>query len=174
MCVCVCVHAHRHRLGVNYQKFPVNCPYATRVRNYQRDGPAVVDGNQRGAPNYFPNSFEGPQPAPALAAPHVVRASGDIARVETGDDDNFSQCREFFRRVLSQAERERLTDNIAGALSGALKRIQQRALVNFEQVDPEYARMIARKIEVINAKKKNQNQGPQRSAGCPHAMRAKL
>ena len=55
---------HRHRLGVNYQSIPVNCPYASRVKNYQRDGPATVDGNQGGAPNYFPNSFGGAAPAP--------------------------------------------------------------------------------------------------------------
>jgi catalase len=47
---------HRHRLGVNYQSIPVNCPYSTSVRNYQRDGSMRVDGNQGGAPNYFPNS----------------------------------------------------------------------------------------------------------------------
>ena len=29
-------------------------------RNYQRDGAMTVNGNQEGAPNYFPNSFSGP------------------------------------------------------------------------------------------------------------------
>ena len=33
-----------------------------QVANYQRDGPARIDGNQNGAPNYFPNSFGGPEP----------------------------------------------------------------------------------------------------------------
>ena len=37
---------HRHRLGTNYQQIPVNCPFSTRVRNYQRDGPQNVDDNQ--------------------------------------------------------------------------------------------------------------------------------
>ena len=50
---------HRHRLGVNYQQIPVNCPFATKVNNYQRDGVMNIVGNQGGAPNYFPNSFEG-------------------------------------------------------------------------------------------------------------------
>ena len=30
-------------------------------RNYQRDGPMTVSNNQAGAPNYYPNSFSGPQ-----------------------------------------------------------------------------------------------------------------
>jgi len=37
---------HRHRLGANYQQIPINRPFNTKVRNYQRDGPACVDGNQ--------------------------------------------------------------------------------------------------------------------------------
>ncbi|XP_008475625.1 catalase-like [Diaphorina citri] len=27
---------HRHRLGPNYLQLPVNCPFATKVANYQR------------------------------------------------------------------------------------------------------------------------------------------
>lgn len=36
---------HRHRLGANYDQIPINCPYRARVANYQRDGPATVNGN---------------------------------------------------------------------------------------------------------------------------------
>ena len=35
-----------HRLGVNYIQIPVNCPFAGKVRNYQRDGPQCVTDNQ--------------------------------------------------------------------------------------------------------------------------------
>ena len=48
------------------------------------------------------------------------QASGDVTRHETGNEDNFSQCGDFFRNVLSAAEKERLTDNIAGNLIGAI------------------------------------------------------
>ena len=37
---------HRHRLGSNYLQLPVNCPFNTKARNYQRDGPQCVDDNQ--------------------------------------------------------------------------------------------------------------------------------
>lgn len=50
---------HRHRLGANYLQLPVNCPYRVSVKNYQRDGPMTFNDNQAGAPNYYPNSFEG-------------------------------------------------------------------------------------------------------------------
>ena len=56
---------HRHRLGANYRQIPVNQP-RVNVTNYQRDGPMRIE-NQAGAPNYFPNSFQGPEEQPEVA-----------------------------------------------------------------------------------------------------------
>jgi catalase len=56
---------HRHRLGANFDQIPINCPYRARVANYQRDGPATVDGNKGSALNYEPNSFSGPVEDPS-------------------------------------------------------------------------------------------------------------
>jgi catalase len=66
---------HRHRLGTNYQQIPINRPFNARVRHYQRDGPMCVDGNQTGAPNYFPNSFSGPAEDASQALHRDVSAS---------------------------------------------------------------------------------------------------
>ena len=79
---------HRWRLGVNYQSIPVNCPFASKPRTYQRDGAMTVDDNGAGGPNYFPNSFSGPEPSQA-GSQHVFPAVGDVDRFETGDEDNF-------------------------------------------------------------------------------------
>jgi catalase len=144
---------HRHRLGVNYQKIPVNCPYA-RVHNYQRDGFMAVDGNQEGAPNYFPNSFQGPQPTPELAwHADKVAVNTEVKKYESGDDDNFTQCGIFFRKVLKEDEKDRLTTNIAGSLAGAYDFIQKRAIANFAAVDANYGRMIKEKVEKLNMQK---------------------
>ena len=43
---------HRHRLGANFNQLPINCPFATRVRNQQRDGPMSYI-SQGAAPTYF-------------------------------------------------------------------------------------------------------------------------
>jgi len=145
---------HRHRLGVNYQSIPVNCPYATKVNNFQRDGPARVDGNQTNAPNYFPNSFKGAQPSIA-AEWHADKATGDVTRYETGDEDNFSQCAVFFKKTLGAAERERLTDNIAGNLVNAEKFIQQRAIAMFATVDATYGQMVQEKVAKLSKGKEN-------------------
>lgn len=133
---------HRHRLGPNYQMIPVNCPYRSAVRNYQRDGPMNVTANQGGAPNYYPNSFSGPEQTPAVEPP-AYKIAGDVARYNTGDDDNFTQPGIFWREVLNNEERERLVSNIAGHLKDAADFIQERAVKNFCQVDADFGRRVA-------------------------------
>jgi len=132
---------HRHRLGSNYLQIPVNCPFNTRVKNYQRDGPQVVDDNQAGAPNYFPNSFQGPVDN-IQNVENSVHIAGDIQRYNTADDDNFSQVGLFWNNVLSPAEQTRLVENIAGHLKDAQDFIQKRAVGNFAQADREFGRRL--------------------------------
>jgi catalase len=148
---------HRHRLGVNYQSIPVNMPLNTKVNNYQRDGSMMVHANGGGAPNYFPNSFIGPTPS-ANGIWHSDSVSGDVLRCETGDEDNFSQCGEFFRNVLDADARERLTDNIAGHISCAQEFIRERAIANFASADANYGRMIRHKVKDIAAGQKKTGQ----------------
>jgi catalase len=128
---------HYHRLGKNYLQLPVNCPFRARVNNSQRDGPACVNENQAGAPNYHPNMFSGPAPQKS-AADHVFKATGDVDRYETEDEDNFSQPGNFWRKVLKPEERQRLVENISGHLKNANETIRQRAVKVFTQVDPEF------------------------------------
>merc|ERR1719270_1994461 len=80
----------RHRLGANYNQIPVNCPYRAKTRNYQRDGPMTVTDNQAGAPNYYPNSFSGPT-SNSQYKEHVSHVSGDVARWNSANEDNFTQ-----------------------------------------------------------------------------------
>lgn len=142
---------HRHRLGKNYQQIPVNCPFATKVRTMQVDGPATMTHNN-GGPNYFPNSFNGPQPdTSGHSQLHSDSVFGQVARAETGNEDNFSQCAVFFRSVLDDAGRDRLTSNIAGHLVNAQEFLQERAIANFVQVDPEYGALIQSKIRRLKA-----------------------
>ena len=139
---------HRHRLGTNYQEIPVNKPFAAKVANYQRDGPMQVGPNGGGGANYFPNSFNGPA-KDMSAAWHADKLTGDVQRVETGDEDNFGQCGDYFRTVLDQAARDRLTSNIAGHMVGAQEFIRQRAIANFAAVDASYGKMIADKVAAL-------------------------
>ena len=54
-----------------------------------------------GAPNYFPNSFNGPrEEARALEARHPMSTSVDCARFNSADEDNFTQAGIFWNKVL--------------------------------------------------------------------------
>jgi catalase len=132
---------HRHRLGANYPHIPVNCPMGVRRVNYMRDGPLSHDVIQGGAPNYFPNSFNGPKET-MEADTSTFSVSGDVQRYDSSDDDNFSQVDLFWSKVLKPDERKRLADNIAAHLRNAEGFIQDRAVKNFSQVNPEFGRAI--------------------------------
>uniref|UniRef100_A0A8C9T5K2 Catalase n=1 Tax=Scleropages formosus TaxID=113540 RepID=A0A8C9T5K2_SCLFO len=81
---------HRHRLGANYLQLPVNCPFRTRVANYQRDGPMCMSDNQGGTPNYYPNSFSAPE-AQSCFLETKFKVSPDVGRYNSADDDNVTQ-----------------------------------------------------------------------------------
>lgn len=139
---------HRHRLGANYQQIPVNAPI--KADNYQRDGPMTVSSNGAGGPNYFPNTFYGPRAdTSGRATNHSDAVTGDVERVETGDEDNFSQCNQFFNKTLNAEERDRLTSNIAEHMVNASEVIRNRAIANFSSVDKTYGRIIREKIDVL-------------------------
>lgn len=131
---------HRHRLGANYLQLPVNCPFRSGPKNYQRDGPMCFTNNQEGAPNYFPNSFSGPLECPRAARLNIKESvSGDILRYDSGQtEDNFFQATIFWQKVLDEAAKKRLVDNIVDHLKGAAGFIQERAVKNFTLVDPEF------------------------------------
>lgn len=135
---------HRHRLGGNYLQIPVNCPFA-KIANYQRDGPQNMSTNSDGAPNYFPNSFNGPQDD-ARYKHHVIKTTGDVARYNSADEDNFSQPAIFWSSVLNAEEKERLVSNIAGHLSGASEFIQKRAVDNFTKVHADFGKRLTEKL----------------------------
>lgn len=132
---------HRHRLGTNYLQIPVNCPF--KVRNYQRDGPQAIN-NQGGAPNYHPNSFDGPgNDTRARALTTVLNVQGEAKRYDTGEEDNYSQATIFYQKVLDAAAQNRLASNIVDNLKNAADFIQERAINNFSQVDKALGKKIA-------------------------------
>jgi len=137
--------AHRYRLGTNYLQIPVNCPYATRVRNYQRDGFMTVNGNQGSAPNYFPNSVEG---TPQLDTAHrdvtPYEASGVVGRhTPNHPNSDFEQPGNLYRHVMTPDQRARLVSNIVGHLKNARKDIQERMVAIFTKADKEWGARVA-------------------------------
>jgi len=146
---------HRHRLGPNYHMLPINAPKGVNVTNYERDGAMRVDGGGGGGPNYWPNSFGGPDPNPDVALP-PIDVSGLAARhVYPLGDIDFVQAGLLFRKVMTDEDREHLISNITGHLSGAKKRIQLRQAALFYKADEEYGERVAKGLglDVVEVKR---------------------
>ncbi|XP_065211364.1 catalase-like [Planococcus citri] len=145
--------AHRYRLGPNHLQLPVNCPYRVRMTNHQRDGPHAYR-NQEGAPNYFPNSFGGPQPSPkGKIVPFNVEGVAD--RYESGDENNFEQPRNFWKNVLREDERTRLVENLVGSIKNAADFIQERAVKIFSMVDADLGERLRNGLNISEKNKSN-------------------
>ncbi len=134
---------HRHRLGPNFHMLPVNAARACKLNNYQRDGFMYMHNNGTGAPNYYPNSFGGPDPDPKKGEP-AFEVSGMAARQSyTHPNDDFVQAGDLYRSVMSNADRDHLVGNIVSHLGGAQKRIQMRQTALFFKADPDYGKRVA-------------------------------
>lgn len=139
----------RHRLGANFMQLPVNAPKGICVRNYHRDGPGRYNDNQKGAPNYYPNSYGGPEPSQRvrdLQGPYKV--SGDVHRYDSGDEDNFSQAAVFWNRILDAAAKKRLVTNIAMHAMNAEEFIQERVINMFAQVNPDLGECLREELKL--------------------------
>ena len=133
---------HRHRLGPNYHLIPVNRARGV-VDNYQRDGAMRTNGNAGGDPNYYPHTFEGPQPRPEVAEP-PFEVSGMAARQPyTHPNDDFVQAGDLYRKVMTDQDRDHLIGNVVAHLGDAQKRLQLRQTALFYKADPEYGRRVA-------------------------------
>ncbi|XP_069821270.1 catalase-like [Dendropsophus ebraccatus] len=141
---------HRHRLGANYLHLPVNCPRrAAHVSNYQQDGPMCIFSAPCNVPNYYPNSFSAPR-HDHKCNESAFSTSGDITRHDSSTEDNVSQVRLFYNKTLNEAERQRLCENIARNLKDAQIFIQERAVKNFQDVDPDYGARIQTLLDKYN------------------------
>ena len=133
--------AHLYRLGVNYRDLKVNRPHVP-VHNYMRDGAfGGTRGDEgTGFPNYFPNSVPGsPRPDKAFSEPewHLGNVIVDRYNAREGHDD-FTQAGDLFR-LMSEDEKDRLADNIAGSLGACTRReIIDRQLAHFDAADEDY------------------------------------
>jgi catalase len=145
--------AHRYRIGVNYDALPVNqaqCP----VHTYHRDGAMRFDGNEGSAPNYEPNSFNGPAEDPAYRE-RARTITGSVDRHNhRSDGDYYTQPGNLYRLMTRDAQ-ERLVGNIVASMGSVPHEIQERQIRHFYKADPNWGRGVAeglglRAEEVLN------------------------
>ncbi|KAL3108561.1 hypothetical protein niasHT_015483 [Heterodera trifolii] len=114
-----------HRLGPNFMKLPINCPFRSRVSNTQIDGLACPDEN--GGPKEL-----------ATANESAFSVSGEVARYNSGDEDNYSQPKMFWEKVLDEDHRKRLVANISASLKSTSRPVQERAISEFGKVSADF------------------------------------
>ena len=138
--------AHRYRLGVNYERLPVNRPHVTEANNYQRDGYMRFDDNGGASVNYEPNSFGGPVADPGYKEPALnISGDGDWYDQKRGVDDDYVQPGMLYR-LMPDSEKQRLVENLIGSLKNVPVEIQQRMIVHFKKADQEYGDRITEKL----------------------------
>ena len=134
----------RYRIGVNFDRVPVNSP-GTPVFNYQRDGDLAK--NPTGSINYYPNSYDEVRFSkrvrnvpPEVTSP-VRREAPPIK------DIDFVQPRDRYM-AFDEGERNRLMDNIAESLGQAAKKIQYRAAALFYKIAPSYGEGVGERLKL--------------------------
>jgi len=139
---------HVHRLEPNYHLLPVNAPKNTRENSYQRDGFMRNDQNGGSGPNYWPNSFNGPESDISAKEP-PIEMSGKADRYPYKyPNDDFIQPGNLYRDVMTDQERETLAGNIISHLGDAQKRIQLRQTAIFFKADPDYGSKVAKGLKL--------------------------
>lgn len=135
---------HIHRLGPNYHIIPINAPRNAPENSYQRDSWMRTDGNGGGGPNYWPNSFGGPEPDPKKGEPGF-EVSGMAGRHPYSfPNDDYVQPGNLYRNVMTDMDRDHLIGNIVAHLGGAQKRIQMRQTAVFYKADTDYGSRVAK------------------------------
>lgn len=143
--------AHRARLGVNYKQIPVNKPQCS-VHSYSKDGAMRIDPVSD--PVYAPNSKGGPSAGGCQMGEDTSwNAAGEMVREAYTlhkDDDDFGQANTLVNKVMDDAARERLVNNVAGHLSnGVSDEVLKRAFEYWKNID----RTIGERVEAaVNSK----------------------
>ncbi|MCH5584946.1 catalase [Shimazuella sp. AN120528] len=137
----------RHRIGPNYLQLPINCPYATKVNNYQ------VDGNMQtrtdiSTINYEPNRYDDtPKETGSNDVESETPLTGAAGRKAIAQTLNFRQAGILYRS-FSAEEQNNLIHNLTNDLSGVNERTKLLAICNFYRADKEYGEKLAKALGV--------------------------
>ncbi|XP_069354736.1 catalase-like [Maniola hyperantus] len=138
--------AQVYRLGGNVFNIPVNCPFQTKAYTYNRDGVPPVSGGD--GPNYYPNSFNGPEPY------KCEHSKGLIKIVEKSGANNFDQARDLYANKLTEEERTTLIQNIVSKLKSVTPSIKKRALKLFTTIHQDLGARLKQEMNIRVCSKK--------------------
>ncbi|CAG4941198.1 unnamed protein product [Parnassius apollo] len=128
--------AQYYRLGANFNKIPVNCPIQAKVMAYNRDGRPPVEDNGIDSPNYYPNSYNGPEA-------YFDKKRTELIEIFQDDPNNFQQATELYVNEMTKDERSRLVENLLYSLGPVAKFLQDRAVKLFTIIHPDLGNRLA-------------------------------
>ena len=148
--------AQGYRLGKNFHQLPINRPLDGVKNTYTRDGLANIDGNGDGGPNYYPNSFNGPNVSHYNQPSVYYQNGGKVGRYDNGNEGNFDQLKTYWKDMTSDDEgyifADRVLKPLAASLCLASPEIQNRSLTNnWDPVGPEFSKLLRRQLSIANA-----------------------
>ncbi|KAI0473940.1 catalase [Xylariaceae sp. FL0804] len=139
--------AQRYRVGPNYQQLPCNAARSTVYSPYQRDGPATINGNYGGDPDYVRSSF---RPIQEIGPTDVSfnAWSGKVEQYSSKvTDDDFTQPRELWKVFKRDGTDGDFIHNVSGHMAGAIKEVQDKAIEVWAKVDDEIAQRIRKNLD---------------------------
>src|SRR5699024_9349691 len=133
--------AHRYRLGINHHQIPINKPKA-ELHNYHRNGYMRVDDNVGSAPNYEPNSYQGPVEDP-LKEINPFEVSGEADSVANDREEHLTRAGDLYL-LMNEEETTRLMENFVNHMKPVEKEeIKLRQMGHFYKAHPECGERIA-------------------------------
>lgn len=140
--------AQRNRIGTNFHQLPVNKPKVA-VNTYMFDGQMTFDhcGN---AATYVPNSQGRPWADQTGVVADGWESDGEMVRSAYtlhSEDDDFGQAGDLVRNVFDDAQRGRLVETVAAALSAGVRSpVLERAFDYWKSIDAEIGRRIEERV----------------------------
>ncbi|XP_075975590.1 catalase-like [Anticarsia gemmatalis] len=133
-----------YRLGRNHNKILVNLPlYA---KSYNRDGTPPLRANGRNAPNYYPNSFNGPIPYVDERKPNKR-----LINLERNAVD-LEPSWYFYNYVLeNEPQRQRFIETVSMSLVPVTPPVYPRVLQLFNLIDKDLAARVTVAVERLRA-----------------------
>lgn len=151
----------RYRIGVNYKQLPVNQPLSQdQVNSYNHEGQMAYYHNAPEDPTYSPNRHakgggylddgetSNPHDNYGQAADLYVNPDPhgtDLVRapyVQHSEDDDFIQAGTLYRDVLDDDAKERMANNIAGAMQGVSEQVEQQVYEYWTKVDENLGKRV--------------------------------
>ena len=142
----------RYRIGPNYRDLPINRPIDD-VNTYSREGHMAYEFEDATQPSYSPNRYDkgagyldnGEDSSSGVtygeATDTYVGADNhgtDLVRaayVQHPEDGDFVQAGTLYREVFDDAAKERIANNIAGAMEGVSPEVEERVYWYWSSVD---------------------------------------